>query len=114
MPRDTPSRDTLRRLLPLATLAAGLALGFAPSRAQEDAPDPVLVIEPLQVEWRIPEGLDPPALATLEAARAEQATSGVMRSKVPGGWLVFFETPGQGGLVFYPDPEHRWTGGSPD
>ena len=33
----------------------------------------------------------------------------VMRAKVPGGWLVSISGAG---LTFYPDPEHRWKGGS--
>jgi hypothetical protein len=36
------------------------------------------------------------------------------RAKVPGGWLVAVRASGDAphGLVFYPDPEHRWSGGS--
>ena len=39
----------------------------------------------------------------------------VLRAKVPGGWLVM-ASGGQGlsGVTFYPDPEHRWDGGSQD
>ena len=35
----------------------------------------------------------------------------VHRTKVPGGWLVLVihETSG---LTFYPDPGHKWDGGS--
>ena len=33
----------------------------------------------------------------------------VLRAKVPGGWLVLV-AGGNGGLTFYPDPEHRWDG----
>ena len=41
----------------------------------------------------------------------------VERAKVPGGWLVVgyyfkilsFSNPS---IAFYPDPEHRWDGGS--
>lgn len=34
----------------------------------------------------------------------------VLRSKVPGGWLI---AAGSGpSLAFYPDPEHRWDGAS--
>lgn len=44
----------------------------------------------------------------------------VYRSKVPGGWLVFMVDNGSdgdagwgyGGATFYPDPEHKWDGGS--
>ena len=35
----------------------------------------------------------------------------VHRSKVPGGWLVLVRE-GTNGLTFYPDPEHKWDGGS--
>ena len=36
----------------------------------------------------------------------------VYRTKVPGGWLVMI-TNNARGLIFYPDPEHNWDGGSP-
>ena len=44
----------------------------------------------------------------------------VSRTKVPGGWLVYVydhsETDlrgwAHGGLTFYPDPEHEWSGSS--
>ena len=35
----------------------------------------------------------------------------VYRTKVPGGWLVMI-TNNARGLMFYPDPEHKWDGGS--
>lgn len=35
----------------------------------------------------------------------------VHRAKVPGGWLVL-AIHNTAGLSFYPDPEHRWDGGS--
>jgi len=35
----------------------------------------------------------------------------VHRSKVPGGWLVLV-IHNTTGLTFYPDPEHKWDGGS--
>jgi len=35
----------------------------------------------------------------------------VYRTKVPGGWLVMI-TNNARGLIFYPDPEHNWDGGS--
>lgn len=34
----------------------------------------------------------------------------VLRSKVPGGWLVLADAS----LTFYPDPEHVWDGTSPE
>jgi len=37
----------------------------------------------------------------------------VNRAKIPGGWLVFASSnSGGGGLTFYPDPQHKWDGGS--
>lgn len=36
----------------------------------------------------------------------------VCRAKVPGGWLVVV-IHNTSGLTFYPDPEHKWEGGSP-
>lgn len=35
----------------------------------------------------------------------------VHRTKVPGGWLVLV-IHNTAGLSFYPDPEHKWDGGS--
>jgi len=35
----------------------------------------------------------------------------VHRTKVPGGWLVLV-IHNTDGLTFYPDPEHKWDGGS--
>ena len=35
----------------------------------------------------------------------------VHRAKVPGGWLVLV-IHNTTGLTFYPDPEHKWNGGS--
>jgi hypothetical protein len=34
------------------------------------------------------------------------------RAKVPGGWLVVTKSNSGGGVAFYPDPEHKWDGGS--
>jgi hypothetical protein len=38
------------------------------------------------------------------------------RARVPGGWLIFISAPGRGGLdggvTFYPDPNHAWDGGT--
>ena len=38
----------------------------------------------------------------------------VERAKVPGGWLVIsqFKVGHAHGLVFVPDPNHEWDGGS--
>ena len=38
----------------------------------------------------------------------------VLRVSVPGGWLVYASNSyhHHGGITFYPDPEHRWKGGS--
>lgn len=30
------------------------------------------------------------------------------RARVPGGWLVGFNTGSGGGLTFVPDPGHQW------
>jgi hypothetical protein len=35
----------------------------------------------------------------------------VHRTKVPGGWLVLV-IHNTSGVTFYPDPEHKWNGGS--
>jgi hypothetical protein len=36
----------------------------------------------------------------------------VNRAKIPGGWLVIGTSSSGGGVTFYPDPEHKWDGGS--
>ena len=36
----------------------------------------------------------------------------LLRTKVPGGWLVYLETKTGVALTFYPDPKHEWDGGS--
>jgi hypothetical protein len=39
--------------------------------------------------------------------------SSLSRTKIPGGWLVYGTTSGATALlVFVPDPEHHWDGGS--
>lgn len=35
----------------------------------------------------------------------------VHRAKVPGGWLILV-MHNTSGVTFYPDPEHKWDGGS--
>ena len=35
----------------------------------------------------------------------------IFRAQVPGGWLVLLKAD-QPTLFFYPDPGHRWDGGS--
>ena len=55
---------------------------------------------------------------TLNSAREEKSILNseylAERAKVPGGWLVIsqFHVGGAHGLVFLPDPEHTWDGGS--
>ena len=34
------------------------------------------------------------------------------RAKIPGGWLLVSTSNAGGGVTFYPDPEHKWDGGS--
>jgi hypothetical protein len=38
----------------------------------------------------------------------------IHRTPVPGGWLVLVRVEGDitPGIAFYPDPEHKWDGGS--
>jgi hypothetical protein len=36
--------------------------------------------------------------------------SAIVRAKIPGGWLVTYES--SGGLAFVPDPNHQWDGNS--
>ena len=68
--------------------------------AHELAGEPVL-------EWK-----------TLKTVREERGRLNskymLERSKVPGGWLVIsqFHTGSAHGMVFLPDPNHEWDGGS--
>lgn len=60
--------------------------------------------EPRQLVWE-----------ELKSSRAEggilKLDWTVHRAKVPGGWLVLV-MHNTSGLTFYPDPEHKWDGGS--
>jgi hypothetical protein len=47
----------------------------------------------------------------LEWGEVRSSHGQVLRAKVPGGWLVLWNSSG-GALAFYPDPEHRWDGAS--
>ncbi len=40
------------------------------------------------------------------------APSSLSRAKIPGGWLVYGTTSVTTVLVFVPDPDHQWDGGS--
>ena len=40
-------------------------------------------------------------------------SEGMFRAQVPGGWLILLKAD-QPTLFFYPDPNHRWYGGSMD
>ena len=53
------------------------------------------------------------AVYRLGTTRVQQGLT-VLRFSVPGGWLVYAYNGyhKHGGLTFYPDPEHRWDGGS--
>jgi hypothetical protein len=44
--------------------------------------------------------------------KLKSETGTVMRTKVPGGWLVFMWYVDSSGLTFYPDPNHEWDGNS--
>lgn len=54
----------------------------------------------------------------LTSTRAEQSWRHVgwevHRARVPGGWFVLTRIEGgpPQGMTFYPDPQHRWDGGS--
>jgi len=36
----------------------------------------------------------------------------VSRARIPGGWLLIATSSSGGGVTFYPDPQHKWDGGS--
>jgi hypothetical protein len=54
-------------------------------------------------------------LSTLERRGSDASPSplneGIFRAQVPGGWLILLKAD-QPTLLFYPDPDHRWDGGS--
>lgn len=52
--------------------------------------------------------------STREDQRWYNAEWETHRTKVSGGWLVIVRTEGSTpqGVAFYPDPEHKWNGGS--
>lgn len=59
-------------------------------------------------------GLQPLVWHKLNSSSAESRVfklGNVYRAKVPGGWLVLVADNATG-LIFYPDPEHKWDGGS--
>lgn len=51
----------------------------------------------------------PAAAPKLEWEPCRSSHFSVMRSKVPGGWLVAL---GDAAITFYPDPSHQWDGTS--
>jgi hypothetical protein len=56
------------------------------------------------------------AMAKLVFERLEGSnipTSTILsRAKISGGWLIVSTSNNGGGVTFYPDPEHKWDGGS--
>lgn len=69
----------------------------------KSSPNPAQQAAPPELVWH-----------RLNSSRAEGGVfklGDVYRAKVPGGWLVLIYTNAKG-LTFYPDPEHKWNGGS--
>ena len=54
-------------------------------------------------------------LSTFERRGSDASPSalheGIFRAQVPGGWLILLKSD-QPTLLFYPDPDHKWDGGS--
>jgi hypothetical protein len=42
----------------------------------------------------------------------DAASFAMNRAKIPGGWLLVATSNSGGGVTFYPDPDHKWDGGS--
>ncbi len=61
----------------------------------------------------VPEKRDADVLEWQEL-RSSGALLAAYRAKVPGGWLVYVSNGyhHHGGVTFYPDPAHLWTGES--
>ena len=47
-----------------------------------------------------------------EKLDASTLSASMNRAKIPGGWLIVSTSNAGGGVTFYPDPEHKWDGGS--
>jgi len=47
-----------------------------------------------------------------EKLDVEALSARVNRARIPGGWLLIVTSSSGGGCTFYPDPQHRWDGGS--
>jgi len=45
-------------------------------------------------------------------SEGEHLIGDTYRAKVPGGWLILTKYFDSGGLTFYPDPTHSWSGNS--
>jgi hypothetical protein len=60
-------------------------------------------------ETRNSESTDGPTLPTLEWQSLNSSDAMNVRAKVPGGWLL---AGYNFGALFYPDPDHKWNGGS--
>jgi hypothetical protein len=84
---------------PYQCLAGVLNVAIAPVQTLESAPPPCQA-EP---------GAERPAEARLLWEELSSSHGVVLRAKVPGGWLVRI---GNEAITFYPEPEHRWSGGS--
>jgi hypothetical protein len=59
-----------------------------------------------------PEGIAEDKLIVWEDVESTGGLLAVLRARVPGGWLVYASNGyhHHGGMTFYPDPEHRWSG----
>jgi hypothetical protein len=52
------------------------------------------------LKWKVIQGDEHIEVAPIE----------ILRAPIVGGWLIL--TTDGSGLIFVPDPEHRWNGGS--
>jgi hypothetical protein len=68
-----------------------------------------------EIEWRVVPKQEIIEWEGLQSTRTPGGLSfHAYRAKVPGGWLVYIHLDPDcgGGVTFYPDPGHKWDGGS--
>lgn len=99
-------------LVGTACVALGAVL---PTQAQDQKKPSLLRFEPVSSAVLVPK--DSPLIETMgrfPSAKKQEDGSWIVgghswRAKVPGGWLVSNE---RGSMVFVPDANHAWDGGS--
>ena len=69
----------------------------------------------VEMEWKLAPKQEVIDWEGLQSSRTPGGLSfHVYRARVPGGWFVYVHLDPDcgGGVVFYPDPRHKWEGAS--